>query len=616
MEELDFVSLAPEVGKHFLGEPSKTSSKEWRWGTHGSFCLTLEDGLFYSFELQEGGGVVWLIDYFGASRKEIFDMFAPKNEVIPQKTQKTYQFYTKEQMRGLANDAIIVNKYSDTFIVMRFPEGHRIKAKYAPFTLIDGNWYNRRPEGKMPIYLSKGNEDAPIIINEGEKAVKGSEELHNGISVCWHGGTNGWSNSDWSPIFNKDIIIWPDNDDAGQKAAKELSEYLSKNNCNVKVAVIPKHFNEKDDLYDAWDRGDFDKDSFNTYINKYTREAKKSSLNLIRVNKLVDNIRKPDWVIEDVCEKDSVIDIYGAPKSGKSFVAVDMALNITLGRDWHGHKTVKHPVIYLAGEGLRGIARRVKAWEHYYEANTNNADLFISDRGVRFLDQKDHKLLIDHIYEIHDEIGEVGMIFVDTLARNFGAGNENSTEDMNLFIERVDDLKNTFKSCIVLVHHTGHNANGRARGSSVLPAAVDAEFAVKRQKDDDEDMQLEFTQTLVKDGKNIKPIYFKFQEIALPGHDDITSGVLIETEKERMFVDDKVVLTATEDKITELQQLIAQNTDTDPIQVWVKHSDITKVFSGVKESTIKQRLKRLREENRVHWESGKGYQSKKFDEIK
>ena len=72
------------------------------------------------------------------------------------------------------------------------------------------------------------------------------------------------------------------------------------------------------------------------------------------------------------------------------------------------------------------------------------------------------------------------MIIIDTLARNFGAGNENSTEDMNAFVERVDDLKNTFNSCICLVHHTGHGSSNRARGSSVLPAAVDWEYKVSR----------------------------------------------------------------------------------------------------------------------------------------
>jgi len=35
----------------------------------------------------------------------------------------------------------------------------------------------------------------------------------------------------------------------------------------------------------------------------------------------------------------------------------------------------------------------------------------------------------------------------------------------------------------------------------------------------------------------------------------------------------------------------------------------------IKENAIKGRLKRLREEKKVHWEAKTGYQSKKYDEI-
>ena len=75
------------------------------------------------------------------------------------------------------------------------------------------------------------------------------------------------------------------------------------------------------------------------------------------------------------------------------------------------------------------------------------------------------------------------------MARNFG-GNENSTEDVNNFIQRkLDGLIEQLSSMYVLfVHHTGHGSNGRARGrgSSVLGAALDYEFKVERDKNCDD----------------------------------------------------------------------------------------------------------------------------------
>ena len=45
----------------------------------------------------------------------------------------------------------------------------------------------------------------------------------------------------------------------------------------------------------------------------------------------MQNITPPKWVVKDICEEDSVVAIFGQPKSGKSFVTVDLACNIVLG---------------------------------------------------------------------------------------------------------------------------------------------------------------------------------------------------------------------------------------------------------------------------------------------
>jgi 5S rRNA maturation endonuclease (ribonuclease M5) len=612
MGDVDFVQLAPQVGLHLLGKPTKQSSTEYRWGTNGSWCLNLETGLFFSFELDEGGGVIWLIDHFNQNRNDILNMYGSGfKDTITLET-KSYKQYTQEQMRSLANEAEVLLKYTDAFVVMRFKEGHSIRQKYAPFCKVNNVWQLKRPEGLMPIYFKDG--EGPVIISEGEKATIGANKLYDGPTATWHGGVHSWKKANWEPLFGKEIIIWPDNDEAGFKCAEELSEYLTDNKCIVQIAKIPESFNTKDDLYDAYSRNDYDKDSFKEYISTSISKPKKPSLVLRKISDLITNIPEPEWIIEDIMEKDSVIDIYGAPKSGKSFVAIDMALCSSLGIPWHTHKTEQTPIIYLAGEGQRGIARRVQAWEHYYGHNLLDAQMFVSDRGVRFLDEKDHQNLIDHIRQVADEFGDIGCLYVDTLARNFGAGNENSTEDMNKFIERVDHLKSEFSCCIALIHHTGHSSSGRARGSSVLPAAVDAEFAVKRPKDEGEEMRVEFTQTLIKDGKPMNPKFFKFREIDLINYPGMTSGVLVKTEyddfKEKDFKIDETIIA-----IAEIQAEKAEADNVDPISIWVTQTDVIRKQQDLKESTVKQRLKRLKDDNKIYYEKGKGYQAKKYDDI-
>ena len=612
MREVNFVELAPRVGLHLLGKPTKESSTEYRWGTNGSWCLNLETGLFFSFELDEGGGVIWLIDHFNQNRNDILNMYSPDINDIPATETKTYKQYNQQQMRSLAQEAVVLLKYTDSFVVMRFADNHSIKQKYAPFCKQGDNWFLKRPEGLMPIYYKEA--DGPIVISEGEKATLGANQLYDGPTATWHGGVNSWKKADWSPIYGKDIIIWPDNDEAGFKCANELSEYLTENKCSVQIAKVPEALNDKDDLYDAYHNNIFSKESFKDYLDTEVSKPKKPSLVLRKISDLIANIQEPEWIIEDIMEKDSVIDIYGAPKSGKSFIAIDMALCSSMGIPWQSHKTVQTPIIYLAGEGQRGIARRVQAWEHYYGHDLNNAQMFVSDRGVRFLDEKDHQNLIDHIKQVADEFGDIGCLYVDTLARNFGAGNENSTEDMNKFIERVDHLKSEFSCCISLIHHTGHSSSGRARGSSVLPAAVDAEFAVKRPKDEGEEMKVEFTQTLIKDGKPMNPKYFKFKEIDLINYPGMTSGVLVKTEYDE-FKEEDSKIDETIIVIAEIQAERAVAENVDPINIWVTQKEIINKQTDLKESTVKQRVRRLKEAGKIYYEQGKGYQAKKYDNI-
>jgi hypothetical protein len=67
-----------------------------------------------------------------------------------------------------------------------------------------------------------------------------------------------------------------------------------------------------------------------------------------------------------------------------------------------------------------------------------------------------------------------GLIIIDTLARNFGGGDENSAKDMNTFVAGLDKLKNEFPNASVLVvHHSGKDSGRGPRGNSALFAAAD-----------------------------------------------------------------------------------------------------------------------------------------------
>ena len=180
------------------------------------------------------------------------------------------------------------------------------------------------------------------------------------------------------------------------------------------------------------------------------------------------------WQIRDHMELNSIGMIFGAPASGKSFLAMDMAYCIAAGIDWNGNRTKQGKVVYVAGEGHAGLGKRFKALDHKYQSKAN--DIFVSNMPIRVLDQKD----VEAVYqEIVSVCPKPSLMIIDTLHSNFGDGDENSSRDIAKFLQHLQTLKKALNCSILLVHHTGHSSADRGRGSSAIKAALDVEYKVK-----------------------------------------------------------------------------------------------------------------------------------------
>lgn len=217
--------------------------------------------------------------------------------------------------------------------------------------------------------------------------------------------------------------------------------------------------------------------------------------------------RPPEYHIKGQVEKDSLAVLFGDPGTGKSFVALDMACCVATGHDFHGHETQQGSVFYIAGEGRNGIKRRVDAWAKHNDIPSHDFPLFISTTAARFLNRESAEIVAAAIDLLATQNGIPRLIVVDTLNRNFGDGDENSQKDMTAFVNVMDELRNRFPDCtIIIVHHSGHGDKDRARGSSVLKGAVDAEY--RTTKSDDRIILENFK---MKDGPPPKPMEFHLE---------------------------------------------------------------------------------------------------------
>ncbi|MES9963575.1 MAG: AAA family ATPase [Candidatus Sedimenticola sp. 20ELBAFRAG] len=257
------------------------------------------------------------------------------------------------------------------------------------------------------------------------------------------------------------------------------------------------------------------------------RPLHKPRFGLRRAGELTSNTSAPIWLIKKFLEDKTLSLLFAEPESGKSLLALSMAAAISTGTQWFGRDTDPGLVVYIAGEGHNGIGRRLKALEIHHGISLDDAPLYVSWSAASIIEIESVHYVVEAVEEAISETGlSPKLIIIDTLARNFGAGNENSTSDMNQVIQHVDwYLKDKFNSSVLIVHHTGHGDKNRGRGSSVLKAAVDSEYMLTKSDD-----AVRLIATKMKDADYPDPMGFEIEVIDLEITDEdggaVTSAVL------------------------------------------------------------------------------------------
>src|SRR5262249_38175398 len=69
-----------------------------------------------------------------------------------------------------------------------------------------------------------------------------------------------------------------------------------------------------------------------------------------------------NYLVKGVVPREGMVVIWGPPKCGKSFLTLDLAINIALGWKYRGRKVKQGAVVYLALDGGGGFGARVEAW--------------------------------------------------------------------------------------------------------------------------------------------------------------------------------------------------------------------------------------------------------------
>ena len=319
---------------------------------------------------------------------------------------------------------------------------------------------NPRPLYNQPTIRSAEE----VILVEGEKAA----EALIGQGICATTAMNGASapveKTDWTPLINKRVLIWPDKDAAGWQYAEAAAQAaLNIGATSVAILMPPGDKPDKWDAADAVDDG-MDVAAFIANTGRQAVVKTRSHAQAFSLGHLLaDTSPMPEDIIAPrILTPSGLLVFGGAPKVGKSDFLLSWLVHMAAGVDFLSFKP-SHPlrVFYLQAEiqyhYLRERIRQINLPPEVIEKAhdklvvTPQLKLILNEAGIVTVTALIKKPFPDGL----------DIIVIDPIRNVFDGGeagaSENDNNAMLFFLrDRVEQLRDNVdpSAGIILVHHT------------------------------------------------------------------------------------------------------------------------------------------------------------------
>lgn len=465
LETLDFGSLADPVSRALLGEPNRSLSKrgELRFGANGSMKVVTEGkaaGTFADFENGLQGGLLDLItaqrggDHRDAMRWIEESGFAAPTATKPSHNQRVSAIYPYMDENGTKLFEVVRLENPKTFRQRRNENDWSVKGcKVVPY--------------RLPALQDAIRRQETIFIVEGEKDVDRLAEI--GLTATTNaGGAGKWRLEHSMYLAGADVVIIPDNDEAGADHAEKVARSLKGQATRIRTLNLPD-MPEKGDVSDWLDSGN-KTEQLKALLDDAPEWRKKSRLRMTYFGQ-EDNFPARNWLVKGVFGQNELSVIYAPSGGGKSFFALDLAARVASGLEWFTHRVTRSGVLYVCGEGASGFRNRMKAWRQASEIEPSAFGML--PFSLDFMSDIRTTETLQTIREAMDEIEEgsgqsVRLIVLDTASRMMPGGVDSDPKDMKAFLDNVEALRVETGAHICVIHHSGKDKDRGMRGSSML----------------------------------------------------------------------------------------------------------------------------------------------------
>lgn len=344
----------------------------------------------------------------------------------------------------------------------------------------------------LPLFGSELLRDEPpettVVVVEGEKAARSL--VRRGIvalgTVCGASSTPSDHVLQCLKPFT-DVILWPDNDDAGRKHMSRVRTALS----GIGVGSRELHWQDAPAKGDA---ADFEgnQDAILGLLGSADGRASDLVMSTVRADLPViipwegfdqavianEEYLKRTPVIDKLCYSSAVSMITGGKHAGKSTLARWMAICVAKGYEFLKREVHQGPVLYIASEDETMAARQELIRLGWHQGDSLK---FLSASRIPIDDQREFlRRLTKDIIDI-----QAALVIVDMLFDFVPIDDEMSYAGTREAVGLIQGVASESSAHVVAIHHAPKNANigdaaVAALGSQGLAARVSPIILVRR----------------------------------------------------------------------------------------------------------------------------------------
>jgi hypothetical protein len=337
----------------------------------------------------------------------------------------------------------------------------------------------------------------PVFVVEGEKDVDRLWSMGL-VATCNPGGAGKWKPEYAKTLRGRHVVVIPDNDKAGTDHAADVARSLCGIAASIKVIElpgVPSKGDVSDWLGDDGTAGDLLTLAEETPDREPDDEAPDDAKPRAVVRNLADvQPQSVEWLWASRIPLGKLTLIAGDPGLGKSFLTLDMAARVSIGRGWPDDFDPGQPpgsvVLFSAEDDLADTIRP------RLDKAGADASRIIAVQGVRSSDADNGEAGTRHfslerdlprLAEVLESNPGVRLVIIDPVSAYCGKVDSHKNTEIRGLLAPLAELAAKHRVAIVAVTHLNKGAGAkalyRATGSLAFVAAARAVWLVAKDAD-------------------------------------------------------------------------------------------------------------------------------------